>query len=206
MTPSVPSTNSAQKPKLPEPPGLGKRLVRYILGFGVSLAIGLAPFLGKVDIPLFDSLLSILPESEQAVLIPLSSALMAVIAVAVQWWAISKVSGAWLQRVFSRILVVLATSFALFLIVHNFWVVRVPIAGGDEYVSFLVGFNRPIRSPCGVEISDSRCIALLTFDPTLISSFWGDRAIRVSRLLVFVSYLSFMGAFGALVGLLILKE
>lgn len=48
---------------VPPPPPLARQLVHYILGFGVSVAVGLAPYLGRVNVPLFDSLLKLIPTS-----------------------------------------------------------------------------------------------------------------------------------------------
>ncbi len=92
------------------------------------------------------------------------------------------------------------------MVVHTFVVVQIPILGGEDTITFLVGFSRPYEDPCTVEVSDSECIKLLTFDLSGIESFWSDRRIRVAKLSLLFSYLAFTGSFGALVGVLFLRE
>src|SRR5215469_3210132 len=81
--PEEPTTADAtQKAKLPR---LASDWVRYLLGFSVSIAVGLAPYLGLVGVPLFTPLLSLIPQSLQSIAIPISIASMGIIAVLVQW-------------------------------------------------------------------------------------------------------------------------
>src|SRR5437016_3481091 len=85
----------------PPPPPLARRWIRYLLGFGVSVAIGLAPYLGKVHVPLFSPLLDLIPESLQTTILPLSSALMGIVAVGVQWYGGERLTEQWLRRAFT---------------------------------------------------------------------------------------------------------
>src|SRR5215475_12041913 len=81
--PEQPTTaDEAPKPKLPR---LASDWVRYLLGFTVSIGVGLAPYLGLVGVPLFTPLLSLIPHSLQSIAIPISIASMGIIAVVVQW-------------------------------------------------------------------------------------------------------------------------
>ena len=63
---------------------LAKHWIQLLLGFGVSVAIGLAPYLGKF-IPLFTPMLAILPDAVQPIAIPLSAAAMGIVAILSQW-------------------------------------------------------------------------------------------------------------------------
>lgn len=191
---------------LPSPPSLAQKWVRYLLGFGVSVAVGLAPYLGRVRIPLFSSLLSLIPENIQDTLLPLSAALMGIVAVLVQWYGSDKLTKTWLKRRFSLIVILAIVSFLLLTLVHVLAVVKVPYDGGKKSVSFLVGFSRPNNPPCTAEISDADCIQRLTFNPVRIESFWGDRQIRLAKLSLILPYLTFTSLFGMLVGLLLLKD
>ena len=65
-------------PNYPGPTPIARRYVSYVVGFGVALGIGLAPFLGKVAG--VDALLNLFPRSLHGSLIPLSAFLMGFIA------------------------------------------------------------------------------------------------------------------------------
>lgn len=190
----------------PRPPPLARKLIRYILGFGVSFAIGLAPYLGKLKVPGFTPLLSLMPANIQDTAIPLSAALMGIVAVVIQWYGGENVTRAWLRKGFKRTMVLALLSFLVLIVVHTLVVVRVEYQGGQESETFLVGFIRPNKPPCTAEVSDSNCIKLITFDVSTIESFWGDRQVRIAKLALILPYLLFMSSFGLLVGLLLLKE
>lgn len=184
---------------------LARKLVRYIVGFGVGVGVGMAPYLGLLNVPLFRPLLSLIPDSIQNTVIPLSAALMGTVAVVVQWYAGEQVSRRWLRKLFARTLITAVLTFILLTIIHGLVVVTLPI-GNDQSLSFVVGFRRPIKPPCTAEVSDERCVKLVTTDPAEIAGFWGDSQVRLARLSLIFSYLLFTGSFGTLVGLVILKE
>ncbi len=188
------------------PTPTARKLVRYLLGFGVGVAVGLAPFLGVLRIPLFAPLLDLIPRQVQSTLIPLSAALMGMVAVVVQWYGGVRVNHQWLHRKFIRGLVFSGVMLVVLIVVHTQVVVAVPILGGEYSVTFLVGFSRPVRPPCTEDVSDAECIKLISLDPSLVESFWGDRQVRLARLALMMSYLLFTSSFGALIGLIILRE
>lgn len=192
--------------KLPGPPTpLAKQFVRYVLGFGVGVAIGLAPYLGEINVPLFRPLLSLLPESLRDIVLPLSAALMGIIAVAVQWYGTHRLSKKSLTRAFNRAILSTIFSFLALVVVYTFVVARVPILAGQDSVSFVVGFQHPEGGAC-LGLSDSECIKRLSFDESAIASHWGDRQIRFSKLALMLAYLSFTSCFGVLVGLVVLRR
>lgn len=47
-------------------------------------------------------------------------------------------------------------------------------------MSFVVGFTRPQRAPCGPDVSDSECIKLLSRNPGGVAPFWGARQVRLA--------------------------
>jgi hypothetical protein len=191
----------------PEPPtSLARDYVRYVLGFSVSVAVGLAPYLGKLKIPFFDSLLELIPTTIQDTVLPLSAALMGLVAVVIQWYGSDEVNILWLKKWFARTLVLAGVSFLLLFVIHTLVVVRVQILGGEESERFLVGLVRPVRPPCPEEISDPECIKKLTLDPAIVESFWGSKQLRIATLALLFPYLGFTSAFGLLIGLILLRE
>jgi hypothetical protein len=185
---------------------LVRKLVKSILGFGISVAVGLAPYLGKYDIPFFSPLLDLIPESLHASIFPLSSAFMGVLAVAVQWYAGERVTHAWLGKLFRRTLLCSLITFIVLGVIHILVVVKVPIPAINDSATFLVGFKRPVRPPCTAEVSDAECIQKITLDEAAIASFWGDAQIRRAALSLTLAYLLFMGTFGVMIGLLLLRD
>jgi len=180
--------------------------VRYILGFSLSVALGLAPYLGKLKVPFFHSLLELIPVSMQNELLPLSAALMGIVAIFTQWYGNEKLSVRWLKKYFIRTLLLSIFVFVILITMHTLVVVEVPIYDGSENMGFVVGFTRPMQPPCPIEVSDAECIKRLTFSPNRIASFWGDRQIRLATLALTFSYLCFTSCFGMLVGIIVLQE
>ena len=76
--------------KLAPPTPLAQRYVRYVVGFGVAVGVGLAPFLGKV--PGLDVLARLFPPDLKSTLIPFSAFLMGLIAVAIQYYSAESIS------------------------------------------------------------------------------------------------------------------
>ena len=204
----MPNTSvSAATSTTPAPPTpVARKLVRYILGFGVGVGIGLAPYLGLLNVPLFKPLLALIPESIQNTVIPLSSALMGTAAVVTEFYGGEYISRARLRRLFKRTLLIAIVAFIILIVIHTFVVVTIPILGGKESVSFVVGFTRPNKPPCSAEISDAACLKLLTLDTSEIESFWGDKQIRFAKGLLIITYLLFTGAFGAIIGLIVIRD
>jgi len=198
--PEQPTTaDEAPKPKLPR---LASDWVRYLLGFSVSIAVGLAPYLGLVGVPLFTPLLSLIPQSLQSIAIPISIASMGIIAVVVQWR----------KRDHSRplefrlALTFALTTLVLFITLQVLAVVHIDVPAVDQTVSFAVGFTSPQRPPCE-GLSRERCIAdRLGFDQAVIDSYFGDTQTSLTRLALVLTYIGFMSSFGWMVGLLLLRE
>lgn len=200
------TTDARHQPAPIRPPTpLGRKFVRYLVGFGVGIGIGLAPYLGLLEVPLFKSLLSLIPIYIQDRVIPLSAALMGTLAVVIQWYGSERMSRKWLRKMFARTLVMAVSTFILLTVIHEL-VVRDLSIGNGEVLSFVVGFSRPDKPPCTAGVSDSECLKLVTINPTAIEAFWGEGQVRAARLSLIFSYLLFTGSFGMLVGLTILKE
>ena len=196
----------------PSPPTpLARQYVRYVLGFTVGVAVGLAPFLGVLDVPLFAPLLSMFPHKLRPTAVPLSSFLMGVVAVGVQFAAGETVSRRWLRRTFARTFVAILAGVVVLTVLYAAVVRTVPTeratGDGKVYVPLVVGLSRPLPAPadclCEPTLSDARCIEVIGFDH--VEACWGRQVKRAESSLT-LAYLFLTGAFGALIGLLLLQE
>lgn len=186
------------------PTPVAKLFVKYVLGFGVGVAAGLAVYLGKLDFPLFAPLLHMIPDRLQPVLIPLSSALMGTIAVITQFYSQNKVAEKQLRPLFARCAIGFVIALLAYMTVQSMVAVRIETVG-DASETFLVGFSRPIAPPCPAGVSDEECIKRLTFNNGNIASFWGKGSIVTAQLALQLTYLATTGFFGTLIGLVILS-
>jgi hypothetical protein len=190
-------------PRIPNP---ARTWVSLMLGFGISVGVGLAPLLGRVNVPLFSSLLTLMPESLQGRLITLSTVVMTFVAVAIQFYSgLDGNTSAKLTKLFTRVLIGAAISLVLFIIVNTFVVERIPLPN-NEAVSVVIGFSRRNVPPCKPEMSDKECLELTTLKPSEIEAQWGDKQIKGAELLLQFSYLPIYGCLGALVGILVMRQ
>lgn len=185
------------------PTPIARRFVRLVAGFGVGVAVGLAPFLGKVDVPGFQALLTLYPQSLRDPLITLSAFLMGVVAVGVQFYAGERISRADLRRRFKLGLGVLAGGLAALTVLWVLFVVRVPTSG-EAFSSIVAGARLP-TCDCG-GLTDLQCIRSLSADPEALSTCWGGPAYKSVQLAFIASYLVLTGGFGVIIGLLLLQE
>ena len=180
--------------------------MRYVVGFGVGTAVGLAPYLGVLNVPLFKPLLTLYPVTLQSRLIPLSAAVMGLTAVAIQWYGGEHVSRQWLRKWFVATLACFLLSLLILVLVRSVFVVDVPIQGGSEQVAFVIGWNRLPTCACP-QPSDALCISeTLTLNPAQVESCWSSRSVRFGELLLQVNYLLAVGSFGVVTGLIVLRE
>jgi hypothetical protein len=197
--PEPQTTDATPKPKLPR---FASDWVRYLLGFTVSVGVGLAPYLGLVGVPLFTPLLSLIPLSLQSTAIPISIAAMGIIAVLVQWRRRTPA-----KPIEFRLTATLAVvTLVLFISLEVLAVAHIEVPAVDQTVSFAVGFQTPQRPPCE-NLSRDACIAQrLGFDEAVIDSYFGDTQTRLTKLALLLAYIGFMSSFGWMVGLLLVGE
>lgn len=214
MTPSNPPARRGRSPQpsLPKPPAVAQRWVRAMLGFGVSVVLGLLPLLGTVGVPGFTSLLSMFPQlpfDTTGSVIPIASFLMGAIAAAIQFYSADGVSKARIRRMMTRTIAVTGAALLLLLVVHTFSVEHKRVRSFEETttVSVLLGFSRsPDCQECRSSMSNVECLDYTTLNPGRIRSCWGDRNINVAFILLAVLYLTVMGGFGVMVGLVTLRK
>lgn len=175
-----------------------------MLAFGVTVGVGLAPLLGKIDVPLFSPLLKMLPDSEQARLITTSTAGMALVAIIVHWFATdTPLPTLWRRLIFVTLASLTFALYFQFVDTSDAVAVQIPFGGSNDRATrtFLVGFNFPNKPPCE-GLSRADCISRrLSFDEREIATYWGDPEIARARRALTRSYLFFMIVFGLLVGL-----
>lgn len=197
----------------PSPPtALSQRYVRYVVGFGVGVAVGMAPFLGLLDVPLFAPLLSMFPHDVRGMAIPLSSFLMGLVAVGIQFASGEEVSRRWLRWSFLLTFVALVVGLVLLLNLYTGSVLTVPnVAAADGRtidVRVVVGGPRPAEPPpgceCGPDQGEVACLQEIGFANPEVC--WGQRQVARAEQSLTLAYLFLTGAFGALIGLLALQE
>lgn len=188
----------------PLPTALARRYVRYVVGFGVAVGVGLAPFLGKV--PGLDTLLSLFPQELRYSLIPFSAFLMGIVAVAIQFYSGEASGRTLLRKRFRASLIALLIGLAALVILYSSLVVLYPILHGEKTLPIVISFSRTSTCGCPAAISNLSCLQKITPNPAKVEDCWGSGAIQRSRLLLSLSYLLVTGGFGGLIGLLLLQE
>ena len=148
----------------------------------------------------------LIPGSIQNVAIPLSAALMGIVAILIQWYGYHEVAEEWSHKTFRRVLILTVLALFVLIIVHPFIVATVKIGPEGKDYSFIVGFTRPAIDPCSATMSAEDCISKIGTDTSAIKSHWGDQQIALATLSLLIPYLVFMSSFGMMVGLLLLEE
>jgi hypothetical protein len=201
-----PDPSKSHESKKPEPPTSEARdYIRYVVGFSVAVTVGLAPYLGKAEVPGFAALLTLVPEDLHDTAFPLSAALMGAVAVGVQWMFAGRPSRSRLDQLFKRAGMSFIASLFVFIVVNTFVVERIYVGATQRTEAFLIGWQRPDQSPCAKPMSNANCIKRLLLDRAEIRGFWGDTQVRTAQLALIVSYLGTTGSFGALIGLLLVR-
>ena len=180
---------------------LNSRWIKLLLGFSVSVAVGLVPYLGKI-VPLFTPMLAIVPESVQPLAIPLSAAAMGIVAVLVQWGSTQKLQPQELRTWFGRTLALCVVALVALAAIETVAVVRIDVPAVGRTVSFAVGPSHPGTPPCA-GLGRSDCIEhQLSLDESRINSYFGEGWVSITKFILVIVYTAFMSTFGALVVML----
>lgn len=201
------SDQPTRREQIRAPTPVTRRLVRYVVGFGVGAVVGMAPFLGNLDVPLFRALPSLFPGNMQEMFTPFAGFLVGLVVVAVQFYSEERLDPARLRRRFLALFAVLLFGLLLFVALYLLFVVRVDTAHGVQPV--LIGWEMDPECACvgaGLRNNASECIKRLSLDPTRIESCWGRRDLLLSGLLLTFGYLLLTGGFVGLVGLVVLQR
>lgn len=199
-------------PKPAPPTSLSGQLIRYVRGFGVGVALGLAPFLGVLPIPGFSALLDMYPESMRGWLIPLSGLLMGILAVWIEFLGTKIPRAGLLRKWFKMGLAVWAVSFLGLLFLYPRWVARVEIEDGTRTPAFVTGSDvvpsRPPASPCKCPAGQSaeECIAEVSLALGPIRECFGSGSVTTATQVLAILYFLLTGTFVFVVGLLLLLQ
>jgi hypothetical protein len=182
------------------------RYVRYVVGFGVAVGVGLAPFLGKYKVPLFESLLELIPESSKHTLIPLSAFLMGLVAVAIQFYAGDNISQKSIKRRFTLGFAAILLAFiALVLLYTPKHVLRIPDPSTGSYEPVVLGWSRlPTGKICTCTPTDSDLMCAYALGLDSLEICWPS--IPQVQLSLHLLYLILTGGFGGLIGALLFRE
>lgn len=190
----------------PTPTSVATRWVKVVISLTVSVGVGLAPLLGATEIELFAPLLGIIPEYQRTVLLTLSTFLVSIVAVFVQFYAREKIPRERLRRWFLRLGGGLLVSTIVFYVLHALFTVEVPLHGGEDSVTLLIAWSRAAECPCATTTTDILCIKEMSIAKEMIDQCWGRRAVIVAGLVIGLPYLALMAGIGALIGLLVVRD
>lgn len=215
--PLVMTEPTVEKSKIPAPPPLSQTLVRRILGFGVWVAIGLAPFLGAFRVPGFTSLLELYPYSSRLEVLALSGLLMGMIALVIENAGAGRLTRKSLTKWFRNALITLAVSFLLLVFLYTFLVTRVeaqlapPPAPPETQAFVTAGLTVPAHprgSECKCEAGqDARsCLENISFSETNVRICFNPVRVTLASLFLRLLYLVLTGSFAASVGIFVLRQ
>jgi len=175
-----------------------------MLAFGVSVAVGLAPLLGTVDVPLFKNIIDLFPRypyDSPNLLIPIASFLMGLVALVFEFASRSHNSRTAIRKWF----VISACICIASLMVLFFVYLMVTEHAGERAIPILVGFGQPLCSACQ-DLGRVACIESITGSLSDISQCFGTLNVKMGFAALALTYFLLMASFGAMVGGLILRE
>jgi hypothetical protein len=189
-------------------PTITNTWIRLLLSVSVSVAVGLAPYLGKVAVPLFTPLLALFPRSIADVSIIFSTTTMGLVAAYVQFHGSDAALPVDIEGKFAsaiKLCICLLALLATFYFV-TVTTVQYQYHGGTASESFVTGFTGSRDSRCS-QISSAQCIVDVThFDETAIDSAFWEQQIRLAKALLVILYVGFMSAFAYVAGLIVLRQ
>lgn len=187
------------------PTPLAKRFIRAVVGFGVGVGLGVAPFLGNLDIPGFSPLLSLFPESLQKFLVPTSAFLMGFIAAGTQFYSGFGLPISASKRYARYALAVILSSLFALMFIHRRFIETVHFSP-LRVASYVIGSKRTEYCPCKKEMTDADCIRTRDANPDNIEGCWEKKEVVSRELYLSVTYLLLTGSFAYFIGLVLIRE
>jgi hypothetical protein len=180
----------------------------YLLSFGVTLAVGMAPLLGKVHVPLFTAILDVFPRNLSQTLIPFVAFIMALPAVAVQFLGDDVVARKHLNRWFAWNFAFLALLTITLYVVYSYTVTQVSFEGEHGVVAYVTGSKMLDDCPCVARrLPITTCIGeAITVNPLQVTACYDPAEINLRKAILSTLYMMLMLSFGTLIGLLIVRE
>jgi hypothetical protein len=207
-TPNSSESSTLSKP--PKPPPLASTYVRLALAFGVTVAAGFAPLLGRVGIPGFTAILAVFPVNVQDAVVPFAAFIMALPAVALQFYADDRVSLKRIRRWFTIVLVIIIVAVTVLYTMFTMFVIDVRVPGMLQTVRYVVGSRMVQDCPCiRLNLPIRRCIGApggLTVATEDVESCFDEQEITTRKLALSLAYFVVMGGFGVLIGLLVRRR
>lgn len=182
----------------------------YLLSFGVTLAVGLAPLLGKVHVPGFTAILDVFPKNLSQTLIPFVAFIMALPAVAVQFFEEDVIARTRLNHWFASVFALIATLVIGLYIVYALTVTQVNYEGEHGVAVYVTGSRMKGDCPCATHkppLPITSCIGgPITTNPAQVDSCYEAAEINLRKAILSMMYMLLMLSFGTLIGLLVVKE
>jgi hypothetical protein len=186
---------------------LAIRYGKYVMAFGVAVVVGMAPFLGKYKMPMFEALLELFPEDSKSPLIPISALLMGLVAVVTQLYSGERIVP---KIIFKRLAIILMAIILAIVGLINIYtpkrVLRIFDPSDGQAKPVILGWTRlPKGGTCDCESkeSDRDCAYAVGVD-ALETTCWPT--IPQVQLSLHLLYLLSTGGFGGLIGLLLLQD
>jgi hypothetical protein len=176
-------------------PPFVRHLVLWVSAFGVSLLAGIAPF--------SKPLLGLYPENLRPALSVFSGIFTGALAAVLQFQALRRtertVLTSWLRKAFWLLM-----SSMLALVLLTTFLIEPVAVGGGQTVPLIVGFVRLHGCPC-TSPSNHECVQE-SFNPAFADACWGSAQIKISQLLLTLTYVAVTGGFVAVIGLVLLRH
>jgi hypothetical protein len=178
-----------------------RNFIRDARGFSVAVAIGLAPLLGTVNLPLFRPLAALLPFQIRDEVTIVTAFIMGIVALAAEFYAADRMSRRTVRRRFAYAAAGLLVGLGAFTVTSKLFTTTAPTGpNGRDVVRVLIGPQRLDSCTCRKElVSDAACVQTLVLEESAVEQCWGRQTGRA--LLLELCYVIAMAGFGALVGI-----
>lgn len=193
------------KDVLPEP---AREYLSLLIGYVVTLGVGLAPILGAKHVPGFISIGELFPQNMQRGLVAFATFLMVIPILTVHFFADDRVRLSRLNRIFVVFLPLLVVLPFVLYYLFSIYVIQVDFEGGNGSAAYVVGARMQPDCPCvprGLRMAN--CIGpVLSANPAEVTACYDDAEINGRRVTLAIPYLLLMLSLGALAALVVLKR